>query len=271
MDFDLRRAMETGSSGRVAIAPFLLESPFVATLGVRAAMGEYSRHERDLLLRAERIFFPTPRFSPVFKALGKTAFPAATTYGYQRFRNFQQLLIQYLDLPHPFTRIYHGDKQKSAIRAEFEFPMVAMGPRAVPGSRHLVEDPGMLAWCAARYNPVIVQAASDWSELIRLLCVNFEVVGAIRRVSPSRGPHACLDSQSFEPVPLDHELVGLPVGETRKVLRAANLDDVVFEWGYDRGCWRALGMSRPPVRWPTPSGGLNRLRLICGLIESGML
>jgi hypothetical protein len=89
---------------KVALAPFLRECAGVITLGIRAAMSDYSQKERDLLLHAERIFFPTPRFSMLFKALEKSTFPSATTYGYQRSRVIQQLLTESLGLAHPRTQ-----------------------------------------------------------------------------------------------------------------------------------------------------------------------
>jgi len=100
---------------KVALAPFLRKCPAVLTLGVRAAISEYSATERAAILQAERIFFPTPRFVDIFDALDLPTFPNPTTYKYQRSRPLQQSLFKYHDLPSPRTRVYYGVRQKARI------------------------------------------------------------------------------------------------------------------------------------------------------------
>lgn len=251
---------------KVALAPFLLSCPAVITLGIRAAMEDYSDEERKLLIQAERIFFPTPRFVDILLALEKPSFPSATTYRYQRSRVLQQLLFQYLKWPHPETRIYFGMKQKMRISKEFEFPLSIMGPRVASGTIHSVDSPTDLDAYAERYNPLIVQKEISWTDRIRLLCVNFECIGVHRRRNSSETGEI-----SYEPASLKCSELNDLLDRTQQLLRMARLDDIVIEWGYGDGKWQLLGMERPPVQWNTPEGTLNRHGYICGRIQTGFL
>lgn len=228
-------------------------------------MSDYSQKERDLLLHAERVFFPTPRFSMLFKALEKPTFPSATTYHYQRSRTIQQLLTESLGLAHPRTRIYYGKRQKDGITEDFSFPMVVMGSKASPDSIHLVNDIGALNLCAEISNPILVREAAAWVERVCFLCVNYRVLGA-QRLAPDG-----VNPSSAEPISLDLLHLKEPLSATMDLVRKAELDDIVIEWGYGDNHWQILGMSRPPVRWETTERMLNRTQYICELIQSGVL
>ncbi|MGA7875169.1 MAG: hypothetical protein WCA08_05860, partial [Desulfoferrobacter sp.] len=78
-------------------------------------------------------------------------------------------------------------------------------------------------------------------------------------------------STLLEPVPLDSSAFTEPASLNRQLLRAAQRDDILIEWGYANGKWLVIGMSRPPVKWPTCHGTSNRYRHICEMIHAGIL
>lgn len=253
------------SSSKVALAPFLRCCPAVATLGIRATIDDYSATEKSLLRSADRVFFPTPRFAYLFKALNIPTFPGYHTYRFQRSRVLQQILFACARMPHPITRIYYGKKQKATIPNAFSFPMVAMGPSAAWHQKHLIDNSAALEACCLAYNPVIIQEAVDWEAHLRILWVCTDCIGVLRKDS-SQGPTA-----SYEPAPIEHPKLGSVLDMTQTFARKANLDEVVLEWGYARGQWQLQEMARPPVRWPLPLAILNRHHYLCDLVMGGRL
>ncbi len=91
----------------VAIAPFLRSCQHLVTLGIRPSLGDYTSGQREMLLSASQIFFPTQRFVRILQAAGKKTFPSAFAYSVQRSRLIQEVLFQFLKCPHPFTLIYY--------------------------------------------------------------------------------------------------------------------------------------------------------------------
>ncbi len=250
---------------KVALAPFLRSCAGITTLGVRPTIDDYSEVEKELLRFAERVFFPTPRFAYLFNALHIPTFPSYSTYRFRHSRVLQQILLSYLQIPHPTTRIYFGNSQKADIARAFPFPFLAMGPVASVHQRQFVDNPATLDECCRSFNPLIIQEAVTWTERVRILCVGADCVGIIRRTgSPApdnRGEPASLQHPDLQPV----------LDAARKLVRSVQLDDIVLEWGYGDGQWQLVEMVRPPVQWPTTKGVLNRHQYICELVRSGRL
>lgn len=249
----------------IALAPFLRSCPNVITLGIRALIGDYSVEERALLAQARRIFYPTIRFVDVFHAARKICFPSYFNYRIQRSRILQATLLGYSGCPHPPMRIYFGPKQKLRIPMDFAYPFVLMGPVARPETRHLVNDGITLQRLTATYNPVIVQAHEPWRETIRLTCVAFDCLAAIRTRFTDAEPAAA------GPVP-GQQLLSMDLwGNTRKLLATARLDDMAVEWGLGKDGWQLIDMGRPPVLVDSSEGILHRHRHVCRLITEGLL
>ncbi|RPJ00020.1 MAG: hypothetical protein EHM36_15195 [Deltaproteobacteria bacterium] len=250
---------------KVALAPFLAFCPRVRTLGVRACLNDYSEEEKRLLREADRVFFPTPRYLDVFQALAKPTFPGPASYRYQRSRVMQQLLFQYLKLPHPRSRICFGNRQKQLAAPTFRVPFLVLGPRMAPDTVHLVDRPEIFEGYIHRYNPLIIQENVEWTERVRLIFVRFRCIGALRTAG------ACASSKLFEPIAPEHKTLKHIMSLTEVLVRTGRLDDVMIEWGNGETGWELTGISRPPVRWSAPDGIMNRYHYICQLIQSGLL
>lgn len=255
---------------RVAIAPFLRSCPKVITLGVRPALGDYDPREIRLLASCNRVFFPTPRFAPIFNAAGKETFPSGFTYRVRKSRLAAEVLFQFHACPHPRTLVYFG-RRKASIPDDFRFPCRAMGP-ANSSPPRLIGSPEELETVAALWNPLIIQEDSEYRERFRVVFVNFECI-AIHKIhkihklsAPGRGPEA------VEPVGaarIGEEFIGSHVA---RFVRSAYLNDIAVEIGLERKAgWQMLALTRPPLAWRSPRGVVNRHEYIAGLIEAETL
>jgi hypothetical protein len=247
----------------IAIAPFLSRCPRVITLGVRAALGDYSRQERDLMLSAGCIFFPTPRFVKIFEAAGKSTFPTGFTYKVRKSRVIQEVLFQFLACPHPRTRIYFGH-QKLSIPKDFSFPFLAMGPdKSDPALS--VKDLRELDEFAFNYNPLIIQENREYEKRFRLVFVNYEFVGTEGTVSEEDG------TRFFGNVSSGYRTGDSIVRACAKIVRSVGLNDITVEVAVGENGWFITEFTRPPVFCSTREGMVNRHGYIAGLIESGGL
>jgi len=243
----------------------VLGYPRITTLGIRPALVDYSREDWDLLLRADRVLFPTRRFVQVLDAAGKATFPSAASYLFRSSRLLQHHLFAYHDFPVPRTWIYYGHRQKTMILKDFRLPFVAMGRDAVPGDRRLIDSPVDLWPWVTRFNPVIVQEFVALTIRVRLVCVSYQCLGALTGGGSMDG------HEPLTPSRVDDPQVSWILERTLQLLRANRLDDVMVEWGFGNGQWWVLGMQRPPVKVVAPLGPINRHHYMGELLVSGRL
>jgi hypothetical protein len=250
---------------RVALAPFLKDCAYVTTLGIRPGLADYQPWERDLLSRAERIYFPTRRFVHVLDAGGKNTFPSAASYRYRASRLLQLSLLGYLDLPAPRTRIYYGHRQKRLILQHFNLPLLAMRLFVSPQSEWVVSTEAELRSLIGCFNPIIIQEIPPLVRRIRFVCVSYQCLVALESHGNEawNGPGVPVDPQS-------PELCSI-LGATLRLLRAGHLDDMVVEWGYGREGWWVMKLSMPPARMATLSGVVGRHQYVAKLIAEGFL
>ncbi|MBW1771572.1 MAG: RimK family alpha-L-glutamate ligase [Deltaproteobacteria bacterium] len=121
--------MVSGNHPFIALGSRLKGIPEVITLGLKPNFLDYSPRERDLIIEADIILYPTLNYAQFFTTMGKRIFPSVETYLYADEKIKQTTLFYMLELPHPRTRIYyplhHGD-----ILKDFTFPFIAKLPRA---------------------------------------------------------------------------------------------------------------------------------------------
>jgi ribosomal protein S6--L-glutamate ligase len=254
----------------VAIAPFLRSCPRLITLGVRASMGDYTLWQRELLLSARQILFPTPRFVRILEAAGKKTFPSGFVYSVQKSRLIQEALYQVLKCPHPFTRIYYG-RQKSSIPDDFPFPVCAMGPDMI-GKARLVSNICDLRAVSEIYNPLIIQEVLDYRKRFLLVFINYECAGIVNKGSGGgESEFDCSGISASHPV----DKGGFPtylrsevIAYIEKLLRYVQLNDIAVEIGLTRQGWQLIELVRPPLSWPSAEGVINRYLYISRLIES---
>lgn len=244
----------------VTIAP-LLHCRNVITLGVRAGLGDYTPREREILLSADRVFFPTPRFAGILEAAGKETFPSAFTYRARKSRLIQEVLFQFLKCPHPRTRIYYG-RQKDEILCDFRLPLIAMGPRTSDGAVVVSTQSG-LEEISRLYNPLIIKDIVEYEERFRLIFINYRCAGIVQPAPAAAG-------ESVAAVRDAHGIVG---GEIRskleKLVRSVKLNDIAVEIGTCSDGWQVIEIVRPPLSWPSSDGVVTKQRYISRLVGRG--
>jgi hypothetical protein len=234
-------------------------------------MNDYTPEQRRMLLSAGRILFPTPRFVGILHAAGKKTFPSAFAYSVQKSRLIQKVLLQFLGSPHPLTRIYYGRQKKSVIE-DFAFPFYAMGPK-MSDDVHLVSNCHDLEAVSEIYNPLLIQEALDYQECFRLIFVNYQCLGVLRKVWAGgryrfeSSEILCAIRPGRVTVPGSIRM-GTIAMHLEKLLRSVQISDVAAEIGITRRDWRLIEFNRPPLSWPTSTGSANRYDLISRMIES---
>jgi hypothetical protein len=256
--------VDLSRSSYVALAPFLRGFPQITTLGIRPCLVDYDLSERELLKRAQRILFPTPRFVQILDAAGKATFPSMASYAFRRSRTLQHHLLAYHEVPMPRARWYYGFRQKRRIIGDFKLPLMALGPSTIPGSKRLITTPSELWGWVDRFNPVLIQEYLPLTQRLRLICVNYRCVGVHQSRCDGNGHEPFLPADRHDPV------VDQVIEFTLQLLRAHRLDDIALEWGYGRGQWWALGASRPPVMVDTLEGMINRHEVVGRVITEAM-
>ena len=113
----------------IALEARLRDCRNVKTLGVRTNFSDYSHEEIELIRNAKKIYYPTTFYADLFDAMGKATFPSYHTYKCVQDKIRQTALFELLEIPHPKTRVFYGNRQKKTISEFFDFPFVAKIPR----------------------------------------------------------------------------------------------------------------------------------------------
>ena len=119
----------TNSTKAIALEARLRDCRNVKTLGVRTNFSDYSPEEIELIRNAKKIYYPTTFYADLFDAMGKPTFPSYHTYKCVQDKIRQTALFELLEIPHPKTRVFYGNRQKKTITDFFNFPFVAKIPR----------------------------------------------------------------------------------------------------------------------------------------------
>ena len=91
----------------IALGSRMLGIPEVLTLGVRPNFFDYSPRERDLILGASIVLYPSLNYAQLFSTMGKRIFPSLETYLYADEKIKQTTLFNMLGIQHPRTRVYY--------------------------------------------------------------------------------------------------------------------------------------------------------------------
>jgi len=113
----------------VALAGPLKGCPDLDYLGLRLNWTDYTPRERDLILSARKVLFPTIHYARQFAALGIRTYPSAASYSLLGDKAAQSLLFQMAGIPTPRTRLFTGRNRKAKILEDFSFPFVAKVPK----------------------------------------------------------------------------------------------------------------------------------------------
>lgn len=191
----------------VAIGARLNRFNQINTIGLKPNFIDYSHQERELILNASKIYYPTLFYADLFNSMGKLTFPSYHTYKFALNKIKQTAIFGMLEIPHPKTRIFYGNKQKKEITKHFRYPFIGKQAKGSSKGRHvfLIENGSDLnTYLKNTPGPAYIQEYLPIEKDIRIVIIGKKVRLAYWRVAGydsfktnlAQGGHI-----SFDPVP----------------------------------------------------------------------
>lgn len=161
----------------VALGSRLKGVPEVLNLGVKPNFLDYSLEERELILGATMIFYPTYNYAQFLSTLGKPFSPSLETCLYADEKIKQTTLFLMLGIPHPRTRIYYHLHHEEILE-DFSFPFVAKLPRASARGRgvYKIENPEQLCSYLRLTRVAYIQEYLPHDRDLRVILVNYDPI-----------------------------------------------------------------------------------------------
>lgn len=242
----------------------------VLTLGVRTNFSDYSSEETELIRDADKIYYPTPFYADLFDVMGKPTFPSYHTYKCVQDKIKQTAMFNLLNISHPQTRIFYGQRQKAAILKYFDFPFIAKIPRGSALGRgvFLISDKNDLGEYCRKTKIAYIQKYLPIDRDIRVVVIGKEIIHAYWRVSPPgefRSNVAVGGIVSFESVP--RKALDLAL-ETARLCR---WDDVGIDICEHDGTFYVLEANMKYGRQGFRQAGMDYIRIMENLIEDGKI
>jgi len=240
----------------------------VLTLGVRTNFSDYSQTEAQLIRNAEKIYYPTAFYADLFDAMGKKTFPSYHTYKCVQDKIKQTALFNLIGTPHPRTRVYYGNRQKSAITDHFKFPFIGKVPRGSAMGRgvHLIKNKADLSSYCSLANPAYIQEYLHIDRDIRVVIIGSKIVHAYWRIAPEgefRSNIAVGATVSLAPVP--QKTLDLAL----RTATSCRWDDVGIDICMHRGTFYVLEANMKYGKEGFRRAGIDYIKLMETLIENG--
>ena len=251
----------------IALEDRLKNCKNVITLGVRPNFSDYSPQEAELIRRADKIYYPTSFYADLFDALGKKTFPSYHTYKCVQDKIKQTALLDLLDLPHPRTRVFYGDRQKQSISNHFTFPFIGKIPRGSALGRgvYLIRNEKELRNYLNQVSPAYIQEHLPIDRDMRVVVIGRRVIHAYWRIAPEneyRSNLAVGGKISLAPVPEKARNLAL------QVARACCWDDVGIDICENNGQFYILEANMKYGREGFRQAGLDYAKVMESLIEN---
>ena len=251
----------------IALEDRLKNCKNVITLGVRPNFSDYSPQEAELIRRADKIYYPTSFYADLFDALGKKTFPSYHTYKCVQDKIKQTALLDLLDLPHPRTRVFYGDRQKQSISNHFTFPFIGKIPRGSALGRgvYLIRNEKELRCYLDQVSPAYIQEHLPIDRDMRVVVIGRRVIHAYWRIAPEneyRSNLAVGGKISLAPVPEKARNLAL------QVARACCWDDVGIDICENNGQFYILEANMKYGREGFRQAGLDYAKVMESLIEN---
>ncbi len=251
----------------IALEARLKNCKNVRTLGVRSNFSDYSPQEAELIRKADKIYYPTTFYADLFDAMGKPTFPSYHTYKCVQDKIKQTALFELLNLPHPRTRVFYGNRQKKLIPDHFTFPFIAKIPRGSAMGRgvFLIHNEKELRNYLEQVSPAYIQAYLPIDRDIRVVVIGSRIVHAYRRIAPPneyRSNVAVGGRISLETVPEKARDLAL------QVARACCWDDVGIDICEHNGRFYVLEANMKYGKEGFREAGLDYDKMMESMIEN---
>ncbi len=163
--------------GPIAIGARLIKSPHINTLGLKPNFSDYSKNEKELIISAKKIYFPTAFFADLFNTMGKDTFPSFHTYKFAQDKIRQTAIFKMLNIPHPKTRIFYGKKQKNSILDSFKLPFIAKKARGSSKGNdvYLIKTKEDLSKYLSNEKPAYIQEYIQSDRDIRIVIIGKKI------------------------------------------------------------------------------------------------
>jgi ribosomal protein S6--L-glutamate ligase len=239
----------------------------VITLGVHPNL-DYSEKDLELIVKAPKIYYPTPFFADLFDAMGKKTFPSYHTYKFVQDKIKQTALFKLLDISHPRTRVFYGKRQKAKISAFFKFPFIGKIPRGSAMGRgvYLIRNEKELSVYNCLNPTAYIQEYLPIDRDIRVIIIGKKVAHAYWRIAPQddfRTNVAVGAAISLEPIPqkaLDFAL---------QIAHSCRWDDVGIDICLHGGKLYVLEANMKYGKEGFKTAGIDYLKLMEAMIENG--
>ena len=252
----------------IALESRLRRCKKVITLGVRTNLADYENWQIELIRKSDVIFYPTPFYADIFDTMGKRTFPNYHTYKYVMDKIKQTALFNLLKVPHPMTRVFYGDYQKSKIFEHFRFPFVAKIPRgsALGKGIYLIRNESDLAKYNRLGRVAYIQEYLNIDRDLRVVLIRGQIIHAYWRIART-GEFRTNVSQgatiSFDNIPEE----GLALAQN--TARLCQLDDVGLDICFSNGRYWVLEANMKYGYEGFRQAGIDFYELIDQMIENG--
>lgn len=118
---------EPAATARISLGKRLRRCPSLSCYGVFPNWDDFPEEVRARIRSAQKIYYPSRLYEDLFVSLGKQVFPR-NYYQFMGNKIRQTELFQFLEIPHPRTRIFSGKPGPAAVEEDFDYPFVAKDP-----------------------------------------------------------------------------------------------------------------------------------------------
>ncbi len=258
------------SCPKIAIGKELSGCKNVITLGMRPNFEDYTPQEQRLIYEAETIYFPTFFYAGLFKTMGKKTFPSYECYQYACNKIKQTALFKLLQIPHPKTRTFYGDRQKRQILKYFKYPFIAKIPRGSARGKgvFLIRNESELSTYNKMTHVAYIQEYFPLERDLRVVVIKNQVILAYWKVK-KRGEYRCNVARGativFDDIP--SEAIDLAL----KVSQQCNLDNVGIDICFYNGRYYVLEANMKYGLKAFALAGIDYKKMLSQMIEDGIL
>jgi ribosomal protein S6--L-glutamate ligase len=254
----------------IALENRLRQCKNITTLGLCTNLSDYEDWQLDLIRTADVIYFPTAFYADIFDTAGKRTFPSYHTYKYAQDKIKQTALFDLLGIPHPRTRVFYGNRQKSTILKHFSFPFVGKIPRGSALGRgvYLIRNTTELAEFVQLGSPAYIQEYLPVHRDLRVIVIGSRPVHAYWRIAKNNEFRTNVSQGatiSFANIP--QEGIDFAV----RIARICRLDDVGLDLYYHRGQFGVFELNLKYGKEGFKQAGIDYYEMMDELIGDGTI